>query len=138
MDYVLISDRVKALVISSTWDVRSDLSEYLSDLGVPSLMTYSFDSVPYDYLEDYQPDYVLVSIDDFGGPALVYDQLRLLRQAFYHSSIVLVSSEFQVDEYGTYRLPIADISLRYPFSKSSLFLALKQAPLNLEVWHRRK
>ncbi|RFP86227.1 hypothetical protein DZK27_14895 [Rhodobacteraceae bacterium 63075] len=137
MGYSLIADRVKALVISSNWDVRSDLTEYLAELGVPSLMASGFEGIPYAYLEDYQPDYVFVSIDDFGGPTLLYDQLHLLRQKLCDSSIILVSSEFEVDEYGTHRLPLADVSLRYPFAKSSLFLALKQAPINLGVWHSR-
>jgi hypothetical protein len=80
---------------------------------------------------------IFVSIDDFGGPTFVYDQLHDLRQNMPNTAVILVSSEFATDEYGTHRLTLADVSLRFPFSKSSLLLALNQAPINLTAWKQR-
>lgn len=130
-------DRAKALIISKNWDVRSDLIEYLPEFGIPFLIAESFNAVPHDFLYDYQPSYIFVSVDDFGGPVFVYDQLSALRKNMTDTAVVLVSSEFATDDYGTHRLTLADVSLRYPFTKSSLLFALKQAPVNLSVWSQR-
>lgn len=129
--------RAKALIISKNWDVVSDLTEHLSEFGIPFIIAESFDTVPHNFLCDYQPSYIFVSVDDFGGPVCVYDQLIALRKNMTETAVILVSSEFATDEYGTYRLPVADVSLRYPFTKSSLLFALKQAPINLSVWSQR-
>jgi len=131
------ADRAKALVVSKNWDVLSDTSEYLPEFGIPFLFADSVEAVPYSFLRDYQPSYVFVSIDDFGGANFVYDQLHDLRQNMPNTAVILVSSEFATDEYGTHRLTLADVSLRFPFSKSSLLLALNQAPINLTAWKQR-
>lgn len=137
MNNLFAHDRAKALIISKNWDVCSDLTEYLPEFGIPFLIAESFNTVPHSYLYDYQPSYIFVSVDDFGGPVCVYDQLSALRDNMTETAIILVSSEFATDEYGTHRLPLADVSLRYPFTKSSLLFALKQAPINLSVWSQR-
>ena len=131
------ADRAKALVVSKNWDVLSDFTEYLPEFGIPFLFADSLKAVPYSFLRDYQPSYVFVSIDDFGGPTLVYDQLHDLRQKMPNTAVILLSSEFATDEYGTHRLTLADVSLRFPFSKSSLLFALEQAPVNLSAWKQR-
>jgi len=131
------ADRSKALVVSKNWDVLSDFTEYLPEFDIPFLFAHSLKAVPYGFLSDYRRSYVFVSIDDFGGPTFVYDQLRDLRHNMPNTAVILVSSEFAVDEYGTHRLSLADVSLRLPFSKSSLLLALNQAPVNLLAWRQR-
>jgi len=138
MEYSLLAQRVKALVVSGSWDIRSDLVEYLEVFGVPSLMTDNFDDIPYLYLADYEPSYLFVGVDECGGPALLYDRLRKLRDSMPNTAIILISAEFSTDEYGTHRLQLADVSLRYPFTRPALFYALKQAPINLAVWKKRR
>ncbi|WP_294619408.1 hypothetical protein [uncultured Roseovarius sp.] len=131
------ADRATAVVVSKTWDVLSDFNEYLPEFDIPFMFADSLEAVPYDFLRDYQATYVFVSIDDFGGPTIVYNQLRGLRQNMPNTAVILVSSEFAVDEFGTHRLMLADVSLRFPFSKSSLLFALNQAPVNLSTWRER-
>ena len=131
------ADRAKALIVSKNWDVSSALTEYLPEFGIPFIFADGFEAIPYNFLEDYRPDYVFISIDDFGGPTFVYDQLHGLRQNMPNTAVILVSDEFAVDEYGTHRLTLADVSLRFPLSKSSLLLALNQAPVNLSAWKQR-
>lgn len=137
MEYSLLAQRAKALVVSGSWDIRTDIVEYLEYFSVPSLMTDDFDDIPYLYLADYEPSYMFVGVDEFGGPALLYDTLRKLRDSMPNTAIILISSEFSTDEYGTHRFQIADVSLRYPFTHPSLFYALKQAPINLALRKKR-
>jgi len=129
--------RAKALILSQDWEVCSDIIEYLPEFGIPFIIAKDFHEIPYDFLRDYQTSYIFVSVDDFGGPIVVYDQLRKLRENMPHSAVILVSNEFTTDEYGTHRLTLADVSIRSPLSKSSLLLALQQAPVNLSVWSQR-
>jgi len=100
-------------------------------------MTDNFGDLPYLYLADYEPTYLFISVDEFGGPALLYNRLRDMRESMPNTAIILISAEFSTDEYGTHRLQLADVSLRYPFSRSTLFYALKQAPINLSLWKKR-
>lgn len=137
MECNFAAKRAKALVVSKCWDVRSDLTEYLEDLGVPSLVTDCFEDIPYLFFADYEPSYIFLGVDEFGGTAQLYDRLREMRNTMPNTAIILVSSELEGNEYGTHRLQLADISLCYPFTKLSLSLALKQAPGNLDVWKRR-
>lgn len=124
-------------MLAKCWDIRSGLVFHLEDAGVPNLMTDNFEDVPFLYQADGQPEYLFIGIDEFGGAAILYDQLREIRFSMPNTAIVLVSREFTTNEFGTHRLQLADVSLRFPFNQSSLLLALIQAPINLRVWQQR-
>ena len=82
-------------------------------------------------------DFILVDADRFGGPAALYDRLRRMRALAPGAALVLLSAEFERDEYGTHRLYLADVSLTVPVMLHALELGLLQASVNNTKWRRR-
>ncbi len=68
----------------------------------------------------------------------ILDDLRLLREEVADIPVVLLSREFQRDEFDTHRLTIADASLHSPVSEDRLRKAIWRARQNNLCWRRRQ
>jgi hypothetical protein len=86
-----------------------------------------------------RPDlnYIMIDIDTFDGIGPQFRQLLSVRNDYPQKNLILMSEEFQTDEFGTHRLMLGDISLRLPILHASLELALLQAPANNTEWRKR-
>jgi len=81
--------------------------------------------------------YLIVDIDDFGGVDGIIDEMMQLRLAVPGLPVVLLSSGFAVNDFGSDRLYVADASLRLPLSFRALELAVEDAPRNNKQWCSR-
>ncbi|SMH51271.1 hypothetical protein [Maritimibacter sp. HL-12] len=81
--------------------------------------------------------YLLVDIDDFGGVEGVIDELMQLRKLAPSLPVILLSSGFAVNDYGTERLYVTDASLRLPLTLGALEVAVEDAPMNNREWRQR-
>lgn len=126
------------VVLSRSKIIRNVVAEMLEGEGVCSLVSDSFGDIPYFIVAEGVPQHLFVDIDGFGGIAVIYDQLRKIRETLPSTSIVLLSSDFETDDFGTHRIMLADVSVRLPLTYSNLQLALIQGPFNNEVWNRRR
>lgn len=81
--------------------------------------------------------YLIVDIDDFGGVDGVIDEMMQLRLAVPGLPVILLSSGFAVNDFGSDRLYVADASLRLPLSFRALELAAEDAPRNNRQWRAR-
>lgn len=137
MEYFFLAPHSKAIVVAKNWEVQTDLIEFLEEFQVPAVVRLDISNVLERDITDLDPTFLIVSIDDFGGPTEVLNSLFKLRERLSNTSVILVSSDFLTDNFDTHRLQVADVSLRYPLTKSSLFTALKQGPINLKTWKKR-
>jgi hypothetical protein len=80
---------------------------------------------------------LIIDIDGLGGILNVIDELIAFRVANPAVITVLMSEDFQRDEFEGSRLWVCDASLRLPFSFSRLEQALIEADLNTLVWQGR-
>ncbi|WP_188526182.1 hypothetical protein [Sinisalibacter lacisalsi] len=81
--------------------------------------------------------YLIVDIDDFGGVDGIIDEMMQLRLAVPGLPVILLSSGFAVNDFGSDRLYVADASLRLPLSFRALELAAEDAPRNNREWRAR-
>ncbi|MDR9395544.1 hypothetical protein [Roseovarius sp. SYSU LYC5161] len=83
-------------------------------------------------------NYILIDLDAHEGVNAQFPFLRHIRDSFPGKHMILLSEDFQTDEFGTHRLTLGDISLRVPVLHASLELALLQAPVNNLQWRARQ
>lgn len=79
-------------------------------------------------------DFLFVDIDGLGGINKVFDGLSQLRLDFPSLPVILLSSEFETDDFDISRYSLGDVSLRSPVLYSSLELGLFQARSNNKIW----
>lgn len=84
-----------------------------------------------------QVDWIAVDIDSLGGIFCNFDRLRDLRDAFPGTPVILMSREFERNDYGTRRLSLGDVWLCIPFTVNSFEIGLLQARVNNQVWRAR-
>lgn len=97
----------------------------------------SYGSLKAALSDDTTINYIFIDLDSFDGIAAQFDTIKKLRETHADKSVVLLSSDFAMNEYGTHRLMLADVSLRLPVTMSSLEIALMQAPVNNKTWCHR-
>ncbi len=82
--------------------------------------------------------HVVVDLDALGGIALAFDALRTLRLARPDLPVILVSQDFQSNDFGLDRLPLCDASLRAPVVFAALEFALSEvSEVNNPAWQDR-
>ncbi|MCI5101162.1 hypothetical protein [Phaeobacter italicus] len=81
-------------------------------------------------------DYLFVDIDGLGGVSAVIDDLWDLRLRYPSITVILISAEFETDDFDMNRRNLGDVSLRDPVLYASLELALLEAPNNNSHWRR--
>jgi hypothetical protein len=80
-------------------------------------------------------DFLFVDIEALGGIIKIFDKLASLRVEYPSVPVILISAEFEVDDFDTTRLVLADVSLRTPILYASLELALFEATNNNRKWN---
>ena len=126
------------IVLSKSKIMQNVISEMLEGEGFYSLISGNFKDITYFVSVEGVPDYLFIDIDSFEGVAVIYDQLRNIRETLPHTTVVLLSSDFETDEFGTHRIMLGDVSVRLPLTYSNLQLALLQGPMNNEIWNRHR
>jgi hypothetical protein len=81
-------------------------------------------------------NFVFIDLDSFDSIICQLESLRRLRVVHPDRPVILLSEEFETDEFGTYRKVLGDISLRLPVLHASLEIALLQAPMNNLEWRQ--
>jgi hypothetical protein len=64
--------------------------------------------------------------------------LRSFRERHPDSPVILLSDEFSLDDFGTDRLTLCDVSLRNPFNFASFGATLGEAKAHNGVWQQRR
>ena len=80
-------------------------------------------------------DFLFVDIEALGGIVKIFDKLASLRVGYPSLPVILISAEFEVDDFDTTRLVLTDVSLRTPILYASLELALFEATNNNRKWN---
>jgi hypothetical protein len=80
-------------------------------------------------------DFLFVDIEALGGIVKIFDKLASLRVRYPFLPVILISAEFEIDDFDTTRLVLTDISLRTPILYASLELALFEATNNNRKWN---
>jgi hypothetical protein len=82
-------------------------------------------------------DYAFIDVDSNGRIASQYSRLRHIRDLHPALPTILISSDFETDEFSAHRLFLGDVSLRIPVTYYSLEIGLLQASINNEIWRSR-
>lgn len=78
--------------------------------------------------------WVIVDIDSMGGIIECIVPLMKLRSEQPEIKVIAVSQKFFRDDFGTDRLPVADVCLKLPVSFDRIEEAAKQMQVNNRVW----
>lgn len=82
-------------------------------------------------------NFILIDVDSVSNLAAQIGYLRHLREAHPDKAAILMSDEFETNEFGTLLMKLADVSLRTPVLDAFLEMALLQARENNLVWCQR-
>lgn len=96
-------------------------------MGFDGLDAQGFDA-EYDY------DFMFVDIDSLGGITAIIDRLANLRLNYPSLPVIMISGEFDSDDFDSTRRALGDISLRSPVRYSSLELSLFESMKNNKDW----
>lgn len=79
-------------------------------------------------------DYLFVDIDGLGGVVKIFNTLARLRTEYPFVPVILISGEFETNDFDTTRRLLGDVSLRNPVLHASLEKALFDAIENNRKW----
>lgn len=80
----------------------------------------------------------LVDVEGAGGIAVAFDGLRVLRDRRPDLPLILVSDDFQANDFTAERLALCDASLRAPVARAALETALTEScEVNNPAWQER-
>lgn len=97
----------------------------------------SYEALERALADDKAINFILIDVDSVGNLAAQIGYLRHVRETYPDKAAILMSDEFETNEFGTHRMMLADVSLRTPVLDASLEMALLQAPKNNAVWCQR-
>lgn len=97
----------------------------------------SYEALERALADDKAINFLLIDVDSVGNLAAQIGYLRHVRETYPDKAAILMSDEFETNEFGTHRMMLADVSLRTPVLDASLEMALLQAPENNAVWCQR-
>ena len=79
---------------------------------------------------------VMIDLDSYDSVIARVEALSHLRFVHRDRPTILLSEDFETDEFGMHRRMLGDVSLRVPVLHASLEIALLQAPVNNLEWRR--
>ena len=116
-----------------------DVFEHAFRLGIPVRPLPSIHSMIKEVSNVSAPgSCVIINLDDLGGATEVIEELIAWRLNFPSMPTILVSGEFEVDDFDLHRLSICDCSIKSTGNPSSLHAALKQSFINNMIWAERQ
>lgn len=116
-----------------------DIRDHVSGLGAQVFRQPSIQRLINEFSDTAPPNAcTVINLDDFGGITEVIDDLLEWRLLCPDLPTILLSGEFEVDDFDLDRLPVCDCSIKYTSNPASLHLALKQSLLNNAVWFNRQ
>lgn len=133
-------------VVAMIGGYTSDLTraaEYLSKQGKPIIFSDSLSSVQSLQCMDHRGtvhklSHIIVDVDALGGVSAIYQELRRVRNSVPDLAVILMSSDFSVDDYSLERLPLCDASIRSNFTFAGLEFAFTEAiEVNNKIWQSR-
>mgnify|MGYP000123786629 CR=1 FL=1 len=123
------------LLLSPSSIVAQTVGEMLEISGVITLTCGELQDIFSYTNHNLKLDYLVIDVDGCGGLAALTSQLRDLRISLAETNIILLSSDFDEDDFCGGQMMLADVSLRLPVSYFALDLALVQAPINRSIWN---
>lgn len=133
-----LDDERPVLVVSNQPDHLGDQIAWIREQGIPVLLGRSLAVATATRFRGKAPySLILVDIDMLGDLPRVIDDLLTLRAAFRDVPVILVSRDLAQDDFSTQRLPICDVSLRWPASFYRLEMAIAEAQVNNRQWQAR-
>lgn len=116
-----------------------DVCDHAFRLGIPVRSLPSIHSMIKEISNVRAPrTCVIINLDDLGGATEVIEELIAWRLEFPSIPTILVSGEFEVDDFDLHRLSICDCSIKSTSNPYSLHLALKQSFINNMIWAERQ
>ncbi|MEN8892278.1 MAG: hypothetical protein ABF283_05200 [Planktotalea arctica] len=79
-------------------------------------------------------DFLFVDIDGLGGVVKIFNTLARLRTEFPFVPVILISGEFETNDFDTTRRLLGDVSLRSPVLHAPLETALFESIENNRKW----
>lgn len=79
-------------------------------------------------------DFLFVDIDGLGGIVKIFNTLAGLRTQFPFVPVILVSADFETNDFDTTRRLLGDVSLRSPVLHAPLEMALFESIENNRKW----
>jgi hypothetical protein len=98
----------------------------------PDIFLKSYDQ----FIQD-QRDILVVVLDDCAGSSDIISNLLNFRGDFPATQVILVSAEIATDDLTCERLPLCDISLKWPLSEQRIAEALEKSCKNNVMWQDR-
>jgi len=80
---------------------------------------------------------MIVDLDSFNDLNSTVDTLITLRQHRPNLAVILMTMEVKRDDFSLERLPMCDVTLRYPVASEDIDFALQEAKINNQVWVMR-
>lgn len=119
------------LVVSTCNANATEIAMYLESQNMEVCLTNAVDLALHAIAD--APEHwgiLFILMDELEDEKSTIDYLRLFRAIQPKLPTVLISETFQKNDFGTDQADICDVSLKLPFSKTSLVLAMSQAHQN--------
>lgn len=83
---------------------------------------------------DTKINFVMIDLDSYPSVRAQSPSLRRLRTIYRDKRVILLSANFETDDFGMQREMLGDVLLRFPVLHASLEIAFLQAPVNNLEW----
>ena len=131
--------RHQSPVIIATKDRQriSALMGWIGDQGHPVVLADALAEMEYR-VHAARCGCLIVDIDTFDDLVRAIDVLVQLREQRPNLMVILLSEQVRRDDFSLERLPLCDVTLRYPLEPADLAFALEEAAVNNRVWIWRR
>ncbi|PWG17955.1 hypothetical protein [Salibaculum griseiflavum] len=126
----------KCIILSSRPFVLDSLRDLLEQNEAELVQVTDYTALDRTLRCDPEVNFVIIDLDSFDSVISQFESLSRMRVAHCDRPTILLSEEFETDEFGTHRKMLGDISLRVPVLHASLEIALLQAPVNNLEWRK--
>jgi len=126
----------KCILLSKRPFVLNSLRDLLEQNEAELLQVADYPALDRTLRSDPEINFVIIDLDSFDSVISQFEPLSRMRVAHRDRPTILLSSEFETDEFGSHRRMLGDISLRVPVLHASLEIALLQAPVNNCEWQK--
>ncbi len=127
--------QVKCGFIGPRNRLYSRMQEMLAVSGIPLQDEMTFDAFSAQTPKAAATfDFLFVDIDGLGGVVKIFNTLARLRTEFPFVPVILISGDFETNDFDTTRRLLGDVSLRSPVLHASLETALFESIENNRKW----
>lgn len=121
--------------MSNNVDFQDSAAYLLTDLGIDALAIAELSDTGRPSGADGSLGVLaIVDLDALGDLEEATERLLIQRVSTPGIPTVLASRNFRRNDYGSERISIADVSVRFPFGRNELATAISQALVNNSGW----